>query len=364
VRQHNHHGPDTWLGSWEGEVRLIHRETIRWVSPLRGTLVTTAVTVAGLQVGGSSVGIPLAIGALFTAVVDVDQIPGRRARTMLWATLWLSVVTALGGIASTNLAAILLIALPVALGCGFAGALGARGAMAGVVCLVTFSAFTYDPLSLEGVLKATAMVALGGLVQTGATIVATILRAPRGLLHVDPEPSLRQRLSLRRGLNDDFVRHAIRLAIAMEIAFLLDAAFPTIHSVWIPITVAWVTTPDRHGTVTKVIGRILGTLAGVALVLGTTWLAGSADVILVVLLTVSAFLTLVMLRANYSIAVVGVTGFMLSLLAITGDNVDLLGVYRVLDTVIAAVVVLAVTHLILRGPAPRVHAEDETEGPT
>lgn len=350
MTQHKHHGPDTWLGSWEGEVRTIHRETIRWLSPLRGTLVTTVVTAAGLQVGGASVGVPLAIGALFTAVVDVDQVPGRRARTMLWATLWLSVVAALGGIASTNLAAILLIALPVALACGFVGALGARGAIAGVLCLVTFSAFTFDPLTLEGVLKATAMVALGGLLQTAATVIVTILRTPRGLLHVDPEPSLRQRLSLRRGLQNNFVRHAIRLTIAMEIAFLLDDAFPSIHSVWIPITVAWVTTPDRHGTVTKVLGRVLGTLAGVAFVLGTTWVAGTSDATLLALLTVSSFLALVMLRANYSIAVVGVTGFMLSLFALTGDNVDLLGVYRVLDTAIGAVVVLLVATLILRGP--------------
>jgi hypothetical protein len=363
VTQRKNHGPDSWLGSWEGGVLAIHPETIRWLSPLRGTIVTVLVTVVGLRVGGPAIGVPLAVGALFTAVVDVDQIPGRRARTMLWAALWLAVVTFLGGIASVHLVTIMLVAIPVALACGFAGALGSRAAMAGVLCLVTFSAFTFDPLTPEGALQAAVMVALGGLIQTGVTVVATLLRNPSALRHVEAEPSVRDRLTRHRTLRDDFVRHAIRLTIAMEIAFVLDDALPSIHSVWIPITVAWVTTPDRHGTVNKVIARIIGTLAGVAFVLGTTWLAGTADVILVALLAISSFLALVMLRANYSVAVVGVTGFMLSLFALTGDNLDALGVDRVLDTVIAAGVVLLVSTLILRGAAPDAHGENASGVP-
>lgn len=353
MAKHKHLGPDTWLGSWEGEILTLHTETLRWLAPLRGSIVTTAVALIGLSLGGSAIGVPLAIGALFAAVSDVDQVAGRRARTMLWATLWLSVATALGSIASVNLALILLFTVPVAAACGYVGAAGPRAAIAGVLSLVTFSAFTFVPMTPAGVLQATAMVALGGLVQTAATVLTTLLREPRALRDSDPAPALRPRLTAHAAVRDDFVRHAIRLVIAMELAFALDFFLTDIHSVWIPITVAWVTTPDRHGTATKSISRIIGTLVGIVLVLLAAWLTGYADSTLIVTFAISTFVALVMLRVNYSIAVVGVTGFMLSLFALTGDNVDVLGFDRAIDTLIAAVIVLTVTNLILRGPSPR-----------
>jgi hypothetical protein len=303
--------------------------------------------------GGSAVGVPLGVGALFAAVADVDQIPTRRLRTMLWATLWLTVATALGGIGSLNLTILMLIAIPVTAACGYAGVLGGRAAIAGVLALVTFSAFTFTPMSSEGIVQATLLVAAGALIQTVGTVIAVAIREPKALLAHDPSPPLRHRIIGHTGLQDDFVRHAIRLIIAMEIAFSLQYVFSDIHSVWIPITVAWVTTPDRHGTATKSIGRIIGTLAGVVLVLLAGWLTGNSDAMLVVVFALSSFLALVMLRVNYSIAVVGVTGFMLALFAMAGDNLDVLGVDRVIDTLIAAVIVIAVISIVLRGHAQR-----------
>ncbi len=355
---HKHLGPDTWLGSWEGEVMAMHTDSLRWLSPLRGAIVTTALTLIGLNVGGSAIGVPLAIGALFAAVADVDQVAGRRARTMLWITLWLTVATALGAIASAGLALTLLIAIPVTAVCGYIGVIGPRAAIAGVLCLVTFSAFTFTPMTPSGVLQAAAMVGLGGLIQTGATVVTTLIREPRALLNSDPPPSLRQRVAEHGRSRRDFARHAIRLVVAMEIAFVLQFVFTDIHSVWIPITVAWVTTPYRHGTATKSIGRIIGTLVGVVLLLLASWLTDYADATLVVALGISTFVALVMLRVNYSIAVIGVTGFMLSLFALAGTNVDVLGVDRVIDTLSAAVIVLIVSSLVLRGPSRKDRGDD------
>lgn len=353
MAKHMHPGPDTWLGSWEGDVFTVHRESLRWLSPLRGAIITTALALIGLRVGGAAAGVPLAMGALFAAVLDVDQVAGRRARTMLWGTLWLTVATALGSIASVSPALIMLLALPVTAVCGFVGAAGPRAAIAGVVCLVTFSAFTFTPMSPAGMLQASVMVACGCLIQTAATVIATLVRDPGALRNTDSPAPLRPRLTQHAALRDDFVRHAIRLIIAMEAAFVLDFLFPGIHSVWIPITVAWIATPDRHGTVTKAIGRIIGTLVGITLMVTASWLTDYATVTLIVGLALSAFLGLVTLRVNYSIAVVGITGFMLSLFALAGDKIDVLAMDRVLDTLIAAVIVLLVITLILPGPSRR-----------
>jgi hypothetical protein len=346
-------GPDTWLGSWEADLFTLNKHSIRWLSPLRGALISTVVTVGGLHFGGAAVGVPLGVGALFAAVADVDQVASRRLRTMLWATLWLTVATALGGIGSLSLPILMLIAIPVTAACGYAGVLGARAVIAGVLTLVTFSAFTFTPMSAEGIGQATLLVAAGALIQTAGTVIAIAIREPKALLAQDSSPPLRPRLNGHTGLQDDFVRHAIRLIIAMEIAFSLQYFFTDIHSVWIPITVAWVTTPDRHGTVTKSVGRIIGTLVGVGLVLLAGWLTDYSDVMLVIAFTLSAFLALVMLRANYSIAVVGVTGFMLTMFAIAGDNLEVLGTDRILDTVIAAIIVLTVIMIVLRVTAQR-----------
>lgn len=353
VAQHKNPGPDTWLGSWEADLFTLNKGLIRWLSPLRGALIATAVTVAGLHFGGPAVGVPLGIGALFAAVADVDQIATRRLRTMLWATLWLTVATALGGIGSLNWPILAVLAVPVVAACGYAGVLGPRAAIAGVLTLVTFSAFTFTPMTAEGIIQAALWVAAGSLIQTVGTVITILIREPKALLAKDPSPPLRPRLVGHSGLQDDFVRHAIRLIIAMEIAFSLQYFFTDIHSVWIPITVAWVTTPDRHGTATKSIGRIIGTITGVVLVLLAGWLTDYSDAMLVIVFALSAFLALVMLRVNYSIAVVGVTGFMLALFAMTGDNLDVLGVDRVVDTLIAAVIVLSVISIVLRGPAHR-----------
>lgn len=346
-------GPDTWLGSWEADLFTLNKQMIRWLNPLRGALIATVVTVGGIYYGGSAVGVPLGVGALFAAVADVDQIPTRRLRTMLWASLWLSVAAALGGIGSLSLPILLLLAIPVSAACGYAGVLGARAAIAGVLTLVTFSAFTFTPMSAEGIAQATLLVAAGALIQTAGTVVAIAIREPKALLAHDQSPPLRPRLTGHTRLSDDFVRHSIRLIIAMEIAFSLQYAFSDIHSVWIPITVAWVTTPDRHGTVTKSVARIIGTLVGVVLVLSAGWLTDYSDAGLVVVFALSSFLALVMLRVNYSIAVVGVTGFMLTMFALSGDNLDVLGIDRVLDTIIAAAIVLIVIRVFLQGPAQR-----------
>jgi hypothetical protein len=346
-------GPDNWLGSWEADLFTLNKSLIRWLNPLRGALIATAVTVAGLYFGGAAVGVPLGVGSLFAAVADVDQIATRRLRTMLWATLWLTVATALGGIGSLNLPTLMLIAIPVTAACGYAGVLGTRAAIAGVLALVTFSAFTFTPMTAQGIAQAALWVAAGALVQTAGAVITILIREPKAILAHDPSPPLRPRLIGHSGLQDDFVRHVIRLIIAMEIAFSLQYFFTDIHSVWIPITVAWVTTPDRHGTAAKSIGRIIGTLVGVILVLLAGWLTDYADTTLVVVFALSSFLALVMLRVNYSIAVVGVTGFMLALFALAGDNLDVLGVDRILDTLIAAAIVLVVINVFLRGPAKR-----------
>ena len=47
------------------------------------------------------------------------------------------------------------------------------------------------------------------------------------------------------------------------------------------------------------------------------------------------------------------SAFFLSRFALAGDNLDVLGVDRVIDTLIAAVIVLAVISIVLRGPTQR-----------
>mgnify|MGYP006919757480 CR=1 FL=1 len=60
--------------------------TIAWIPSNRGAVVVTLCLTWCLYTGITAYAIPLAVGALFVGLADVDQVFGLRWRTMLMAT--------------------------------------------------------------------------------------------------------------------------------------------------------------------------------------------------------------------------------------------------------------------------------------
>jgi len=327
---------------WVHELTLIKREGLLPGVALRSAVVTVAITAFAVASGNLQDAVPLALGGFLTALADTGEHVGQRWRTMLWTTMWLTLATALGGFAAEATSVLLFCVALVAFTCGYASSLGPRGAIIGVLALVAFNAFAVPADSPWDPLRNAAMVAIGALIQTLATITPTLLTKPRRMVQREPRPSIASRLRDHWERRDLFRLHAIRLTIAIVIGVVIEQFDSNPHANWIPIVIAWVTLPDRHGTVTKVMARIIGTLLGAI----AMWFVGNLLNLhgyeVGILVAIGAFLAVWLLRANYSLAVIGITIFMLGLFDLLGQPIEMLIRNRLVDTLVAGAIVLAV----------------------
>ncbi len=325
-----------WHRAWE-----IDRNRVTWRGPLRGGLVALALAGFAVGIGRPDDATPLVIGAVFTALADAGDVPGRRWRTMLLTTAWVCVGAALGGL-SADIGWWQLLYLPaIAWTAGFAGAAGPRAALAGVLALVVFTVSDAAPMTMHVAERNVALVGLGGLVMTLVTIIPAIIRQPSLLaVALEPGPSVLSRLRPHLTYDDDFVRHGLRLALALTVATIIGRLSGWPHEFWIPMTVAWTTRPAFDGTVSRVIQRVIGTVLGI--VAGVIVIEGLhlGSWGLAVLVAIATFLALAFIWANYPIAVIGITVLVISLLGMMGDPVGSTAVIRIIATVVACVISL------------------------
>lgn len=315
----------------------IERSEIHVRPALRGATVSAGLVALAVIIGQPAAAIPLAIGALFAFLAEGQAVMGRRLRMMLWTTGWLGFGTLLGGLASNAVIIGVLLSVLMAFACGFVGAGGPRAALTGVFCLVVFTVALGNSVTPSQALLNALLTVAGALVQT--SITAAVVRQPWTLDSPDP---MWQRLSQHHELRDPFIRHGIRLAIAIAIATVVSDLWTFPHSYWIPMSVAWITKPDSDGTVSRVIGRLVGTILG----LGAVWTifavlpVDDAGVVVVVLL--SAFVAALFIVANYGFAVAGITMLIVSLFFLVGDPVDQTAQWRLVATLIATAIAIPI----------------------
>jgi uncharacterized membrane protein YccC len=146
-----------------------------------------------------------------------------------------------------------------------------------------------------------------------------------------------QRIVQASHLNDEFVRHGMRLAIVMVVATAIAHFLGWPHEYWIPMTVAWVARPGRRLTLERTWHRVLGTIAGIVFVTALMLTSGNSPYELAVLTAAGATMTLIFVRAHYAIAVAGITIAVISLFAIEGQSFELNAPYRIWATLVAGV---------------------------
>ena len=319
------------------------REKVTWPPALRSAVVVTACVSVCLAAGQPANAIPLGIGALFVGLADIDEVSGQRWRTMLWTTFWITIAAFCGGLLSNiGLYQIISVAMVGAIG-GYVGAAGARPVLIGILVLVTYVAFSGAPEAQLAALATGALVALGGIIQTAATVVTALIRSRGSLRLTHQNPRNIRKLRAHFNTKDDFFRHGARLALAMAIAECINLYLGWPHGYWIPLTVAWVSRPDRNGTTTKVLARVAGSIAGVIITYVAIEVLNLQSYATAILVGVGAFVLLAFIWANYAIAVVGITMVVVSLVALNGDPVGQVSGVRVLSTIIAGIVVIAVS---------------------
>lgn len=319
-----------------GTARVERGKIIYW-GALRNLIVYLVLVLSALLTGHTLLALPMAVGALFAALADVGEDIGRRLRTMLWTTLWICVGTLLGDLGSDTIIVSSIIAIAVALATGLAGVLGPRAAMIGVLTLVTCAIFNGAPATERTTLEDVLGMAVGGLAMTLATLIPHASRHQHWRHPSVTVASVRQRLHGQVNSSNDWVRHAVRLAVVIGIATITAdlTSFP--HDYWLPMTIAWVSKPDREATSSRIIARIAGTIAGVLVTaflvdvihLDQTWIAITAGM--------GSALAVMFVVANYAVAVIGVTVLVVGLFTFDGDPVGETIVIRICMTIAAGI---------------------------
>lgn len=316
----------------------LEKANLHWHRPLIAGIVTGLLAALCIATDHTSYAVPLAVGSWFTSLIDTQQKFGLHLRTMSWSALWLAIGATIGGLASSTGYWQLLIVAAMSLGCGFAGALGGLGLGNGSLTLVMYAVFAGAPVDDRAALTTGLLVLLGGLV-TIVISIALYAIGSREQMHEHPpaHPTVASRLRRHLHLNDEFVRHGVRLAIVMVVATAIAHALDWPHEYWIPMTVAWVARPGRQLTLERTWHRILGTIAGIVVVTALMLTSGNSPYELAVLAAAGATMTLIFIRAHYAIAVAGITIAVMSLFAIEGQSLEMNAPYRIWATLVAGV---------------------------
>jgi len=317
----------------------VTRENLQWRRPVLIAVVTGLLAALCIATDHTSFTVPLAVGAWFTSLSDTRQAFGVHWHTMAWTCVWLAIGATIGGFASTLGHWDLLIVAAMAIGCGFAGALGGLGLINGSLTLVMYAIFAGAPVSDRTAAQTGLLVLAGGLISIIVTFAVYALTARDQLrTHPAPHETIRRRLRSHLTSDDAYLWHGVRLAVAMVLATALSHALAWPHEYWIPMTVAWIARPGKRLTLERTLHRVLGTLGGIVLVVCLMLTAGYSQYQLAVLVAAGAAMTLIFIRANYALAVTGITIAVMSLFAIEGQSVEVNAPYRIWATIMAGVI--------------------------
>jgi uncharacterized membrane protein YccC len=210
----------------------LQRSQVQWVPGLRtGTLIAIALLI-GLAAGRVDAAMSVSIGLLFVAIADTADSRAARLRGMLWATLWVGVGVLLGGLVSDFRAIHVVVAIILALACGYAGALGPRGGLIGVLALVLFAFYAGTDVVVDIAVLDTGYFVIGGLI----TIVVNLLTTP-------PRRLGTVRTSIAhayRELQDAAQRRGLELAAPTVAAAVMSARTVADHQGCTGASAAWV----------------------------------------------------------------------------------------------------------------------------
>ena len=288
--------------------------------------------------------LPLGIGLLFAAIADRGVSFRRRFTSMIGATAAITLGTAVGCLVSANQILHVSIGGVAGLLCGLAGLASVPSMTAGVLGLVVFTIFSGSPIDLLD-WKSNALLMLLGACIMMVTVLAEfgifeLFRHRRAAPNEMAGSTYFSRAKVHWHWSDQFVLHSIRLGVVIMIATTLEEILSFPHSYWIPMTVAWISRPDRDGTVEKVTLRVAGTLVGVAIAGALIGLTAATSTESLVMIGLAAYVVLSFLVPNYAVAVTGITIFVFFLFHLVGYPMDGSIVARIASTLIAAALVL------------------------
>jgi MFS family permease len=282
------------------------------------------------------------MGSLFTGMAEAGEQTGHRWRTMLWTTMWLFLATLLGGFLTDVFWLGLIATTLVAAGSGLAGSASPRAGLIALFALVNFTVYFGGPDTAMSPWLSASLIAVGGLSQALVMIGPYLITDPRIFIReFKRRPPFIPRVREHLRWHDQYVDHAIRLSIAVTIATAIAHASGLQHQYWLPMTVAWVTQSGQLGTVQRVLSRILGTFAGLIVVIAYIDWVHAQGQWLVPLTAIAGGLAVLFITSNYLISVIGTTTLIVTVLYMDGDKLSSTAPLRLGETIVAGIIAIA-----------------------
>lgn len=170
-----------------------------------------------------------------------------------------------------------------------------------------------------------------------ASVVSPARAAPIDLDTIaDAWATLRANATLR----SESGRHALRLAVTVAIAVLLEHLLPIARGYWIAMTVALVLRPDFGSTFTRGAARLGGTFAGALLAGGIVWAFHPGAAVHLGLVIFFAWFGYTVFAANYGAFSLAITAYVIFLLAYGGLPEETATIDRLIDTAIGGVLAM------------------------
>lgn len=210
----------------------LQRSHIDVAPALRTGSLLILVFLCALPSGNIPIATSIAVGVLFIAILDSTEAPLIRMRTMLWGILWISIAVLLGGLVSGATIPHVILAVLVAAAAGYAGALGMRGALIGVLSLVLFASYSGFGIGVNVAIEDAALFVVGGFI----TIAVNLAMTPLHRL-----PAVRTSIARTfREIDQATGRRGLALAAPTIAAEILAAHTVATHRGCTDDTAAWV----------------------------------------------------------------------------------------------------------------------------
>jgi hypothetical protein len=341
-----------------GDVIKLQREEFRAVAAACCVPAIVIVLVCGLVVGQPFAALVATAGAFSVGFGLFQRLSSFTVAPMLLALVGMTISATIGTLASAS-----------PLSEGIAAAIWAFGVAAAVglgtavwwivlqwsIALVIAAAFPADPTFalLRGLL-----VALGGALQfvLASGLWALVcwrcdVPAPRNA-NDRPLCLASVQLALRETLEPGTPRFRYAVALAVTVG-LAAAAYRVVNfsnGYWIAMTILIVLRSELRDTVRITVTRIIGTMAGAGVATIIVSLVRPSQTILVALIAVMAWGCYALLRVNYALFSMLITGYVALLFAFGGLPEPAVALHRVIATAIGGSVALAAHFLYVARP--------------
>jgi hypothetical protein len=339
---------DTLKLNWTGE---------RFRPGLPCSLTLAVALLTGLAFGRPASGMVAAGGAMCVGFGAFQALGRSRITPMFWASIGMSVCTAIGSIVPHTLPGLLVNAACVGFGYGILTALGPGTAWIGLQCGIAALIATAYPTGLQLALARAVLVLAGGLLQMGMVIFFRRLHEHFDVpVQEDPfvgfSPAARL-LGENFTLKSEAFRYALKLAAALALAVVAAHFLALSNGYWVPMTALLVLRTDVRETFTRGLARVLGTFVGAGL---ATLLASQLRPdpwSLSALVVLFAWLCYSVVNVNYGVFSVCVTAYIAFLLSFAGLPEKEVALHRIANTTLGGMIALAATITTL---APRRRA--------